>query len=92
MFNVIKSRVCTTKEETPVTTAANDSIMITAAIDANKGKDIMLVDVHNTFFQTNMPHKGNGEIIIIKISVTLVDMLLKLDSEKFKGYVVYENR
>ena len=41
MFNGKQSRVCTNKEEIASTTAANGSIMITAAIDAKKGRYLM---------------------------------------------------
>ena len=37
-----------------------------------------------------MPHKEKGEIVIMKITGELVDMLLKLDPWDFKGYVVYK--
>ena len=37
-----------------------------------------------------MPHKEKGEIVIMKITGELVDMLLKRDPDKFKGYVLYE--
>ena len=47
----------------------------------------MEVDVPNTFIQTKIPHKENGEISIMNIKVALVDMLLKLDPKKLKGYV-----
>ena len=41
MFNGKQSRVCTNKEEIASTTAANGSIMITAAIDAKKVRYLM---------------------------------------------------
>ena len=48
--------------------------------------------MYTTHFSNKHAHNGKGGRIIIKISVALFDMLLKLDPEKFKGYVVYENR
>ena len=50
----------------------------------------MGVYVPNAFIQTRMPHKEKGETEIMKITGALVDMLLKLYLDKFKGYVVYE--
>ena len=37
-----------------------------------------------------MTHKEKVERVIMKITSALVDMLMKLDPEKFKEYVVYE--
>ena len=92
VFNGKQSRVCTTKEETASPTTANGIIMITVNIDAKEGRDVMRVDVLNTFIQTKITHKEKGERVIMKITSALVDMLLKLDPDKFKGYAVYENR
>ena len=89
MFNEKQSRVWTTKEETDSPTSANETIVITAEIDDKEGRDVMEVDVPNTFIKKT-PHKEKGDIVMMKITGELVDMLLKLDTEKFKGYVVYE--
>ena len=37
-----------------------------------------------------MPHKKKVEKVIMKSIGALVDMLLKLYPDKFKGYVVYQ--
>ena len=36
-----------------------------------------------------MTHQEKGERVIMKIKGALVDMLMKMDPENFKGYVVY---
>ena len=38
-----------------------------------------------------MPHKEKGERVMMKIIGALFDILMKLDNEKFKGCLVYEN-
>ena len=50
----------------------------------------MGVDVPKEFIQTKKNHKEKEEILVMKITGTLVDMLLKLDPGNFKGCVVYE--
>ena len=50
----------------------------------------MGVDVPNAFIQTKTTHKEKGEILMMKTTGALVDMLLKLDPWNFKGYLVYE--
>ena len=37
-----------------------------------------------------MPHKEKGDRMIMKMTGALVDILLKLDPDKFKGYTVCE--
>ena len=51
---------------------------------------IVLWYMQTLFIQTKMTHKENGERVIMKITGELVDILLKMDPEKFKGYLVYE--
>ena len=50
----------------------------------------MGVDLPKACIKKKMPHKEKGEIVIMKITGQLVDMLLKRDPDKFKGYVLYE--
>ena len=47
-------------------------IMLTVAIDAYKGRDILSMDVPNDFIQTLLPLKPDGERIIKKIRGKLV--------------------
>jgi len=42
-------------------TAALESIMLTAVIDAKEGHDVMCMDVPNAFIQTAMPKLEEGE-------------------------------
>jgi len=72
-------------------TAALESIMLTAVIDAKEGHDMMCVDVPNAFIQTAMPKLEEGEErVIMKITGVLVDMLVQLNPELYGLYVVYE--
>ena len=49
----------------------------------------MTADVPNAFIQTEMP--DGHEVVIMKITGVLVDLLIEIDPNKFKSYVVYEN-
>ena len=42
-------------------TAALESIMITAVINAHEGHDVMCVDILNAFIQTAMPDLKAGQ-------------------------------
>ena len=57
-----------------------------------EGRDIMAMDVHNVFIQTNVKQKKYGdEREITKIAGLLVDMLLELDSETYSKHVAFED-
>ena len=57
MFNGKQSRVWTSKDETAIPTADNESIMITTEIDDKEGRYIMGLDVHNMFTKKKLPTK-----------------------------------
>ena len=82
MLNDKQSCVWMGKKDIASPTAPNESIILIAEIDAKEGRYVMGIDAPNTFFQTE---------IIMKYTGALVDMLLKMDPDMFKGYVVYEN-
>ena len=50
---------------------------LNSTIYAYEGQDIMVLDVPNTFIQTNIPPKKYGEkMLIIKMTGVLVNILL----------------
>ena len=64
-------------------------LFFTETIDAYEVKDIMILGVPNSFIQTNMPPKKDGEERVrIKIIGILVYMLFKLDSDTYRKNVV----
>ena len=67
-------------------------IFLTSTIDAYEGQDIMVINVTNTFIQTKIrPKKDGEERIIMKITGLIVDMLLELDSQTYSNNVVFDN-
>ena len=52
----------------------------------------MVLDVTNTFINTNIPTKKHGEErLIMMITGVLVDMIVELGSDTYRKYVVFEN-
>ena len=50
------------------------------------------MDVPKTFIHSNIPtNKYVEEMVLMKITVKLVDMLVKLDSKNYRKHVVFEN-
>ena len=61
-------------------------------IDVYGGRYIMVLYFTNAFIQTIMPpKKDDKERVIMKITGVLVDMLVKLDIETYRKFVVFEN-
>ena len=68
-----------------------ESIFITSIIDAKQKRDVMTCDIPNAFVQTEIEEAIVGERIIMKIRGALMDILVEMDSIKYKDYVVKEN-
>ena len=68
VFNGAKTRDWMSKEDTTSPTAGVDSIILTAMIDADEGRDVMSADVPNAFIQAEMITNGTRERVIMKIT------------------------
>jgi Reverse transcriptase (RNA-dependent DNA polymerase) len=95
----IKGRKCangstqkayTNKEDVASPTAATESILLTATIDAYEERDVMLADIPNAFVQTDMETADDSRVIM-KIRGKLVDMLVSLDAVLYAPYITTEN-
>ena len=79
------------KDDVASPTAATESILLTAVIDAKEERDVTTIDVSNAFIQTEVKQEEIGKRIIMKIQGILVDMLVQLDTTLYGSHVVYEN-
>ncbi len=80
------------REDSASPTAALESIMLTAIIDAFENRDVMTADVPNAFIQTMMPEPKPGEDrVIMKITGVLADLLVELAPDIYSSFVVLEN-
>jgi len=92
VYNGKPTRGWVNREDAASPTVALESIMLTVVIDAREDRDMMTADVPNAFIQAPMPELKEGEErVIMKITGVLVDMLVKLQPEIYKDYVVLEN-
>jgi hypothetical protein len=79
------------REDSASPTAALESIMLTAVIDAHEERDVMTCDIPNAFIQALMPEvKDGNERVMIKITGVLVNRLVELNRELYGPYVFYE--
>uniref|UniRef100_A0A7S1V1J3 Reverse transcriptase Ty1/copia-type domain-containing protein n=1 Tax=Grammatophora oceanica TaxID=210454 RepID=A0A7S1V1J3_9STRA len=92
VFNGKPTRQWLSKEDSASPTVSTEGLFITATIDAYEERDVLTADVPNAFIQTDVPPPKPGEDrITMKITGVLVDMLLELNPELYKDFVVYEN-
>ena len=61
-----KQRIYSNKEDNKSPTAATESIMLTAVIEAKEERDVATIDIPNAFIQTSVDHKPGDERIILK--------------------------
>ena len=96
----IKGRMCANgstqreyipKEAASSPTVAKESVLITGVVEAKQRRDVMTLDIPNAFVQTDVPDK-DGEKIIMKIRGSLVDILLEIDEEKYKDFIIYRGK
>ena len=91
VYNGKPTREWLSGEDSASPTAVLESIMLTAVIEAHKGRDMMRVDIPNTFIQMEMPEREEGEEhVIMKIRGVLVEMMVQLDPDKYGHCVVFE--
>ncbi len=89
VYNGKPTREWMSREDLTSPTAALESIMLTAIVDAKEGRDVMTCDITNAFKQTKLPNIEDGEErVIMKITGVLVDLLIDISPEVYAPYVV----
>jgi hypothetical protein len=93
VYNGKPTREWLSREDAASPTAALESIMITAVIEAKEQRDVMTCDIPNAFIQALLPKKDLGEDrVVMKITGVLVDMLVDINPKLYRPAVVLENR
>jgi hypothetical protein len=93
VYNGKPTREWLSREDASSPTAALESIMLTAVIDATEHRDVMTCDIPNAFIQALMPEVKDGdERVMMKITGVLVEMLVELNPQLYGPHVVYEKR
>jgi hypothetical protein len=96
----VKARTCANgsvqrqwmhKDDAASPTAAIESILLTAVIDAFEDRAVATVDIPNAFIQTNVGNDKDNDRIVMKVRGPLVDYLLRINYQKYHDKVVYEN-
>jgi Reverse transcriptase (RNA-dependent DNA polymerase) len=75
-----------TKSETGSPTAASDAVLLTATVDAHKGRDVAIADVTGAYL-----HAFMKEFISMRFTGWAVDLLCEVNPE-YSGHVVHEGK
>jgi hypothetical protein len=94
VYNGKPTREWLSREDSSSPTAALESIMLTAIVDAKEGRDVMTCGIPNAFIQTKLPNiEKTNERVIMKITGVLVDLLVvDISPEVYGPYVVYDKQ
>ena len=80
-----KQRAYITKEESTAPTVSTKVVFLTAVIDAMEGRSVVVLDVPGAFMQAEI-----DELVHVRFTGAMVTLLLEIDHEMYKDYVVVE--
>lgn len=91
VYNRKSTREWMTQEDVAIPTAATESVLLTAAIDAMEQRNVIISDIPNTFIQAEMPSIENGQRkVIMKITGPLVELLIGINPHFIWSHGRYE--
>jgi hypothetical protein len=68
-------------------TVSNEAVFLTAAIEAREGRAKATVDIPGAFMHAD---QGKDDVVHVRLTDIMVDILLQLDHAKYAPYVVIE--
>ena len=80
-----KQRAYITKEDSTAPTVSTEAVFLTAVIDAMEGRSVAVLDVPGAFMQAKI-----DELVHVRFTGAMVTLLLEIDHEMYKDYVVVE--
>jgi hypothetical protein len=85
-----KQRDYNSKEDASSPTIATEAVLLSCIINAEKGREVTVIDIPNAFIQTRVEDEGN--MAINKICGVLVDILVKIAPDVYKSYVTTDKK
>ena len=82
-----KQRATISKEDATSPTAALESVLLTATIDAAKGRDVAIMDIPNAFVQTKLKDKDGK--VIMRMRGKLAELMVKTAPEIYSKYITF---
>ena len=80
-----KHRAYITKEESMAPMVSTEAVFLTTMIDAMEDRNVVVLDVPGAFMQAEI-----DELVHMRFTGAMVNMLLQIDHEMYKNYVVIE--
>ena len=80
-----KQRAYITKEDSTAPTVSTEAVFLTAVIDAMEGRNVVVLDVPGAFMQAEI-----DEMVHVRFTGAMVTLLLEIDYEMYKDYVIVE--
>ena len=80
-----KQRAYIAKEESTAPTVSTEAVFLTAVIDALEYRNVVVLDVPGAFMQAEI-----DKLVHVRFTGEMVNMLLQIDHEMYKDYVVME--
>ena len=80
-----KHRGTINKEDAASPTAALESILLTATIDAKEGRDVAIIDIPNAFVQTRIEY--DNDIVIMRLRGELAKLMADTAPEIYRKHV-----
>ena len=80
-----KQRAYITKEDSTAPTVSTEAVFLTAVIDAMEGRNVVVLDVPGAFMQAEI-----DELVHVQFTGAMVKLLLEIDYDMYKEYVVVE--
>jgi hypothetical protein len=81
-----KQRGTIEKLEASSPTAALESVLLTAIIDAHEGRDVAVIDIPNAFVQTRL--EDDADKAIMRLHGKLAELMVKVAPEIYTKYVI----
>ena len=80
-----KQRAYIAKGESTAPMVSTEVVFLTTVIDALEGREVAVLDVPGAFMQADI-----DELVHVRFTGEMVNMLLQIDSEMYKDYVMME--
>ena len=85
-----KQRGTIDKTDAASPTAALESVLLTATIDTNEGRDVATVDIPNTFITTRIENEEDK--FIMSLRGRLAELMAATASEIYKQYITIDHK
>jgi hypothetical protein len=86
-----KQRGTIEKQDTSSPTASLESVLLTAVIDANERRDVVVIDIPNAFVQTRLK-KNDKDKAIMHLRGKLAELMVKVAPEIYTKYVIINKK